>query len=623
MNRLSITLTVLLLIAVGIILYQNIGSDFNSKTDQHSHDENQLYTCGMHPDIISEEPGNCPICEMKLTPIKNKKNVERKIVYYRAPMDPNEIYSKPGKSKMGMDLVPVYSDDVDGGNVISIDPVVEQNMNVKTFSIEENELTTEIIANGIIKIDERKQYHINAKTSGWIEKLYTNFEGQKISKGDKLLEIYSPDLIAAQQEYLSAIRYRSNLTDKSSSSLIKSADQLIDKAYDKLKLLEISPQEIMQLENNDEVLRTVSLYSPFDGYVIKKNVSEGQKISSGMLLLHIADLSSLWMKADIYERNISSVKLGNPITFTLSAYPGEIFQGKIDYIDPILNPNTRTISIRANINNTNNLFKPDMLANVNIAAHTFGKLPLIPEGAVIRNGNINIAIISLGNGKYKPAEITLGHYSNGFYQVKQGLSKGNKIVTSAQFLIDSESNLKAALSSYSRQENDDKEKIIDVDSLDINKNGQLYECPMDWEIIEDKEGKCPKCEMKLKKYSINEVKKNLKSNGFKIKSDKKNDHSSHDHSSQTQVKKSNEIHKSQNEYGIKSPLIRLGDIDLEEIDINHDHKLFQCPMDWNIISDEPGRCPVCEMKLKKYSVKDTRENLLKHGYKAREITHKH
>lgn len=544
-------LIVAVVILAGFIFYQNFIAD-GKNSNEITYEETQLWTCGMHPDIISDEPGNCPICGMKLTPVKNTESSssdgDRKILYWVAPMDPNEVYDSPGKSKMGMDLVPVYADEASQAGVVTIDPTVQQNMNVKLTTVEKRVLNPSIITNAVFTVDERKEFQVTARVSGWVEKLLVNYTGQKVSKGDKLLEIYSPELVSAQQEYLTALKYKSKVI---STSLSSSGDELIKNAYRKLTLLNFTPAEIMKLENSGKVRTTIPLYSPVNGTVLMKNVVEGEKIKAGQNLLHIADLSTLWIKADIYESDISKIELGYNVEVEVDAFPNQNFNGKVSFIYPTINSKTRTTQIRIDVQNTNEKLKPAMLARVTIFSDQTEILPVIPESAVIRSGEKNVAVQYLGGGKFKPVALELGNYADGFYQVLSGLKEGSKVVTSAQFLIDSESSLKTAMKNFSKQETDDKE----------------------------------------------------------LKGESKPS----DHNSEMNTKDEHN-HSNQNEYGIDSPLIRTGVIDVETLDKNGDGKLFECPMDWNIIADEYQRCPACEMKMKEYTIEEVKKNLDEYGY---------
>ncbi len=622
----------LLILAIGFIAYQNfISADRHSHAASDSAESTQLWTCGMHPDIATEEPGNCPICGMKLTPVKNDASAqsgERKILYWVAPMDPNEIYDQPGKSKMGMDLVPVYSDEAGQAGVVTIDPEVQQNMNVKIDTIEERALDPSIVTSASFFVDERNEYQINARVSGWLEKLEVNFVGQSIKEDDLLYEIYSPELVAAQQEYLTAIKYQNKVA---ATTFASSGQELVNNAYQKLRLLNMSPAEIIRLENSGEVKTRVPFYSPVTGTVMMKNVLEGEKISAGKNILHIADLTNLWLKADIYESDLKFIKIGNKVTLKVDAYPGEEFLGTVRFIYPTIDPKTRVAQVRIDVPNSNLKLKPAMLANATIHAKKTEANPVIPESAVIRSGQQNVAVQYLGEGKFKPVKVELGDYAEGYYQILSGIESGNKVVTSAQFLIDSESSLKTAMKNFGKSESAGtnqnmnsvdstliRKGVIDLKTIDNNGDGKVYQDPMDWNVISDEPGRCPICEMNLVEVTLSKAYENLVKNGFQAEQVDAQQKSKNEMEKKSTEKSKMHDHKlGENEYGVDSPLIRTGVIDVKSIDKNNDGKLFECPMDWNILADEYHCCPVCEMKMKEYSLDEVKTNLKKHGYEYR------
>ncbi len=540
-------------------------SPFNSNSEIKT--ERQLYTCGMHPQIIEDHPGDCPICGMKLVPVKNStsgntKSGERKILYWRAPMDANEIYDHPGKSKMGMDLVPVYEDESGNSGIVKIDPAVVQNMNVKIAEVEEKNLSSVVITNGVLKANEKTDYIVTTRVSGWIEKLFVNYTGERVTKGEKLMDIYSPELVSAQQELLTALSYNNSVNQSSIKDVAESGNELVKNAVRKLQLLEVPEKDIEKLKETKEIKTYVTLYAQNSGTVISKNVLEGQKIIAGMPLMQISDLSNLWLLADVYEYELSKIDVGSPAKIKFNYLPGQTFNGKVSFIYPTLDPKSRTVKVRLDINNSNGKLKPEMFANVEISGKDFGLTPAIPENAIIRSGTKDIVILSLGDGKFKPQPVTLGGYSNGYYQVLKGLTAGSKIVTSAQFLIDSESNLKSAIG---MMQDNPPDSSTPEKQMDMKK---------------DKEMKKPK-------------EKNKPNSESEIKQDKK-------------VEATTEN------------IVRSGIIDLQAIDKNKDGKLFQDEMDWNVISDEFGKCPLCGMTLTELPIEQVKKNLLENGFKVKE-----
>jgi Cu(I)/Ag(I) efflux system membrane fusion protein len=379
-----------------------------------------------------------------------------------------------------------------------------------------------------------------------------NYTGQLVSKGSKLMDIYSPELVSAQQELLTALSYENTVNSSSLNSIRESGNELVKNAMKKLELLQVPDDEVKRLIDTKEVKTELALYAQQSGTVLEKNITEGQKVMSGIPLLKIASLSNLWLMADIYEYELSKINLGSKANINYNYLPGKSFQGKVSFIYPTIDPKTRTVKIRINVDNHSGELKPEMFANVEINGKQLGMSPVVPENSVIRSGMKNIVIIALGEGRFKPQEVNLGGYSDGYYQVLRGLSEGMRIVTSAQFLIDSESNLRSAIGQMQDSKQTDSTMknmgegkgkmeegknqmkeikneehnhsssivrvgVIDVNSIDKNKDGKLWECPMDWNVISDESGRCPVCNMKLKEYSIDEVKANLDKYGFEYK----------------------------------------------------------------------------------------------------------
>ena len=259
------------------------------------------------------------------------------------------------------------------------------------------------------------------------------------------MDIYSPELVSAQQELLTALSYNNSVNKSSIKDVMESGNELVKNTVRKLQLLDVPQRDIEKLKETKEIKTYVTLYAKNSGTVISKDVLEGQKINAGMPLLQISDLSNLWLVADVYEYELSKIDAGSPAKIKFNYMPGQTFDGKVSFIYPTLDAKSRTVKVRIDINNKNGKLKPEMFASVVINGKDFGPTPVVPENAVIRSGARDIVIISLGDGRFKPQPVTLGGYSNGYYQVLKGLTVGSKIVTSAQFLIDSESNLKSAI----------------------------------------------------------------------------------------------------------------------------------------------------------------------------------
>ena len=484
-----------------------------------------------------------------------KTSGEREILYWRAPMDPNEIYDEPGKSKMGMDLVPVYSDEAGSSGIVKIDGVLQQQMNLHTIVVKKKNLQKEIYTNGVLTTDERKEFAVTTKVSGWIDKLYVNYTGQEISKGDKLLEIYSPQLVSAQEEVLTAVKYKKSVDASSDQQIKKSGDDLLENSLRKLRLLDIPELDINKLIEQGNVKKNLTLYAPFDGIVLKKNISEGEKIMAGKTLLQIADLKKLWLKADIYENELPIISVGSKADITFSYFPGEISKGTVSFIYPTVDPKTRTVQVRFDIPNPDLKYKPSMFANVVLKGKAINNAVAIPEQSIIRSGKESIVIVALGEGKFKPVDVKLGQYAEGYYQVLEGLTEGTEIVTNSQFLIDSESNLRSAVNKFqSSKETSDTTAMKMEDGDD------------------------------------------MESDDMQMTGDDEMQTDNHEH---------------------ESELIRKGIIDLNAIDENEDGKVFQDMMDWNVISDEEGRCPVCGMYLKEVTIDDAKKNLIENGYKVK------
>ncbi len=406
------------------------------------------YRDPMNPQITSPVPKKSSD-GMDFVPVYDESSSasgEKKIAYYKDPMHPWFTSDKPGKAPdCGMDLVPVYEGEGDTKG-IKIDPVTVQNIGVKTEIAEKRKLNKVIRTVGKIDFDETKVYSINTKIMGWVEKLYVDYTGKVVRKGDPLMELYSPELVSTQEEYLQAIRYRNQLQKSSLEEARRGADALVESAKRRLLYWDITEAEIQELEKRGTPRKTMTFYSPVDGIVMDKMVFKGKAVMAGMDLYKIADLSTVWIIADIYQFELPWVKVGQQAEIELSYLPGRTFKGTITYIYPTLSMETKTAKVRVEVRNTTTLdFKPEMYATVKLISPVVVDAVAVPDQAIIRSGERNIVVVALGGGYFDPREVKLGVMADGYVQILEGVREGEKIVTSSQFLIDSESNLKAAV----------------------------------------------------------------------------------------------------------------------------------------------------------------------------------
>jgi RND family efflux transporter MFP subunit len=416
----------------------------------------QLWTCGMHPQVIQDHPGNCPICGMKLVPVKGSGTPQqtpvseekgRKIKYWRAPMDPNYISDHPGKSPMGMDLVPVYEDEMTEETGIRIDPNFIQNFGVRTAKVEKGSIPLDIRTIGILDYDQKNIVSINTKFEGWIEKARVNYIGEQVHQGDVLFEIYSPQLVTTQQEYLANLDYVKKLATDGDPDAIQRARLLLEATEERLHYWDISDDQIVALRRSGKITRTLKVLSPVSGMVVEKmgDSLEGMKVLPGMNVYKIADLTSLWANIQVFEYQVQQLAPGQTARITLDAFPGRRWTGKIIYISPEVDPKTRTLEASVEIPNPDLKLRPQMYADVEIHTPSIVGAIKVPEEAVLHTGERNIVIVRKDSGLFDPREVSLGSSGGGYQEVRSGLKAGETVVTSAQFLIDSESNLKEAI----------------------------------------------------------------------------------------------------------------------------------------------------------------------------------
>jgi RND family efflux transporter MFP subunit len=382
-------------------------------------------------------------------PAKSQQKGERKILYWKSPMDPTYISPVPGKEPvMGMDLVPVYEgeEEAEEGGVIRIDPVAVQNIGVRTALVKRRRLSRIVRTVGRIDYDERRVRRITPKIGGWIERQYVDFTGQVVRKGEPLLDIYSPELVSTQEEYLRALKFRNVLRGSSFGEVRTGAENLVESTRTRLLFWDITEQQIRALEEKGAITKTMSLHAPFDGIIVKKEALEGDYVKPGQNLYTIADISTVWVYADIYEYEAPWIRRGQEAEMTLSYFPGQTYRGEVVYVYPYLKNMTRTLQVRMEFPNSRDFaLKPDMWADVVVRSDLPRDTTAVPIEAVLRTGKRDVAFVALGDGKFAPRELRLGAEADGYYEVLEGLREHERVVTSAQFLINSESSLRSAI----------------------------------------------------------------------------------------------------------------------------------------------------------------------------------
>jgi Cu(I)/Ag(I) efflux system membrane fusion protein len=420
----------------------------------------QLYTCGMHPQVIEDHPGFCPICHMKLVPLKSggddgaatqpasspAANGQRKILYWWDPMlGPSSISPKPGKSAMGMDLVPVYENQASAGPLVRIDPTVVQNMGVRTAEVTRGPLVLTVRTVGNLMVPEPGLHDITLKINGWIDKLYADTDGMMVKKDQPLFDLYSPDLQVAEEELISAVRSLKTLDPHADDPARREAQDLVESTTRKLRLWDVSEQDIKTIANADRAPRTVTFRSPADGHVLDKTVVQGSAVQMGMKLMRIEDHSKLWLDAQVYEDQLPWVSIGQKVEATIDGAPGKMFSGAVSFIYPHLDHMTRTDLVRTIIDNPNHELRPGMYATVRIITRPVSDAIQVPREAVIDTGTRQIAFVVEAEGRFQPRKVRMGLHGDEAVQILEGLVAGEQVVTSGQFLMDVESRTTEAI----------------------------------------------------------------------------------------------------------------------------------------------------------------------------------
>jgi Cu(I)/Ag(I) efflux system membrane fusion protein len=382
----------------------------------------------------------------------DKSKPQPKILYYRNPMGLPDTSPTPKKDSMGMDYIPVYEGEEPETGQVKISTEKIQKLGVKTEAAAPREIARIIRVVGTLQADERRLHTVAPKFEGWIERLHANTTGQAVARGQALMEVYSPELVSAQQEY--AIAWQGVQSLRNGSTDTKAGmQQLAESALQRLRNWDISPEQVERLRKDGKPQRTLMLASPVNGVVLEKPAVQGMRFMPGEVLYRIADLSSLWLLAEIAEQDLALVRVGQAARIAVNAYPAKVFEGKVTFVSPTLNPQTRTAQVRIELPNAGNLLKPAMYANVELpSAAGRGKVLAVPASAVLDSGTRQVALVEIAEGRFEPREVKVGRRSDDYLEILEGIGEGEKVVVGANFLIDAESNLKAALGSFGGHE---------------------------------------------------------------------------------------------------------------------------------------------------------------------------
>lgn len=380
-----------------------------------------LYRCPMHPQIVQDHPGHCPICGMKLEPFSAT----------------NHQHNPSAGSQ---------SDSLQARAAVQINPTRQQLIGVKTTRIQKRQAQRSIRTVAQIAYNEEKLSHVHTKYAGWIEKVYANFTGQYVRKGQPLLEIYSPDLVAAQEEYLVALKTAQQFQGSDFDSTRETSQSLLRASEEKLRLYDLTPAQIQRLRQTGQTQRHLTLFAPSSGYIIDLKALQGMRVTAGTPLYTLVDLSTVWVLARVYENDLSSIRRGQKGHVTLPFLPGSTYQGQVSYVDPYLDPKTRTAIVRVVLPNPKGELKPEMFANLEIEVQNSTPKLMIPASAVIDTGREQWAFVAKGQGRFEPVKLRLGQRLGEDYELLQGPAVGTEVVTQAQFLVDSESQMQAVVS---------------------------------------------------------------------------------------------------------------------------------------------------------------------------------
>jgi RND family efflux transporter MFP subunit len=521
-------------------------------------DQKQLYTCGMHPQVIQDKPGLCPICGMKLTPV-------------------------------------LQTSDKAADSSIHIDPLTAQNMDLRTVAVTRGPVRRSIRTVGVIDYDETALADVSTKFRGWVEKLYVDATGKQMHRGEPLFEIYSPELYLAQTEFLLTLSSPTNNAG-TAAALRQQA------ALTKLRYWDISEDQIAELERNHQPKKTLRVNAPRDGTVVEKSVVEGQMVEAGMKLYRLADLATVWVQAQVYEQDLPFIKLGQEALVSLASQTDPKFRGRVTYLYPMVDEKTRTARVRMEFHNPGYFLKPGMYATVELNGSVGASAVLVPDMAVLRSGERNTVFVALDGGHFEAREVIIGARAEGNqYQVISGLSEGDRVVTSGQFMLDSESQLREAIQKMSqstRVQPAQPRSEAAVSTVQTNIGADLsrvvYICPMPEHVAleYDHPGNCPLCGMALVPVSAEMLSRIQPGGQVEYYTCPMPEHS--------------DVHESKPG---KCPRCGMTLIPVmvqpkpasesNSLMPGPPAQLFTCPMSQHadVVSDKPGKCPKCEMDL--------------------------
>jgi len=569
--------TALILVVAGIVAIA--GTWLTGCSEKQSPQSEQLYTCGMHPQVIQNKPGNCPICGMKLTPIRKQGG------------GPGSNANPATSTNASMSATAA-----EAAGIITIDPTTSQNMGLRTGPVTRGPLRRNIRTVGVIDFDETALAEVSTKFRGWVEKLYVDATGKQMHRGEPLFEIYSPELYLAQTEYLLSLGSMTN-HESTAAELRKMA------SLTKLKYWDISEDQIADLERTRSAKKTLRVNAPRDGIVVEKIVVEGQMVEAGARLYRLADLATVWVQAQVYEQDLPYIKLGQEAVVSLASQPDPKFRGRVTYLYPMVDEKTRTAKVRMEFHNPGYFLKPGMYATVELSAELAPSALLVPDMAVLRSGEKNTVFVALDGGRFEARTVILGpRAGEDAYAVLSGLNEGERVVTSGQFMLDSESQLREAIQKMM--------KPGEVGpSMTSPTNGQrmtnanpampekvVYICPMPEHVALQYEhpGKCPLCGMTLVPVTPETLAKIQPGGHIEYYTCPMLEHSDVRSDKPGKCPKCNmtliPVMKQESSPGTNMT---------PNMSNMLPEKLYTCPMEAHadVVSDRPGKCPKCGLDL--------------------------